>query len=142
MPAIGAVMVVNPAGGPVEQFSPAYELGQAPQQSMTAGIKGAPNGSRFDVQIGAAVGFSDGDNSSPVQSGAASGTSQSSSWSVSFVLDVERQDGGSLAQTSASVLPGTSAIGTLIGATTPDTGELLSSGNDPSPAAESGGFSD
>ncbi len=137
-PAIGAVMVVASTGGPVEQFSPAYVQGQAPQQSMTAAVNSAPNGSHLDLQIGAALGFSDGDNSSPVQSGATSGTGQSSSWSVSFVVDVQRQDGGSLAQTSGSVLPGTSAIGTLVGATTTETGGLLSSGNDPSPAAGSG----
>jgi len=113
--------LVNATGSPLEQFGPNWgSTSIAPQAAMmsfhTASVAG-----RLLVQVTAA------DSSSATGSGTTTAASRPADWTVSFILDVQRQEAQSASQDAGSVSSVQGTLGTVIVAPAQQPGILLNS---------------
>jgi hypothetical protein len=147
LPVLGQIDLVNPSGVTVEQFTPMPGPGPSGLQSLTVQLHNPTNGSRLVVQITTAEPLSDVSPSSGAESGTTAAQSQASNANVSFVLDVQRQEGLSPDQGAGSTVQAPIALGTLVVAPTPQGGASVSystwtapdeQDGDTAPAAQTG----
>jgi hypothetical protein len=138
-PAVAQVDLESSTGAPLAQYGPGNGTGPLPSPTVTAIIKNAPAGGQLDVQIGAtSSGSTELEQSSLSSTAATTSSSQTSNWSVSFVLDIQRQELSNVAQATTSSVQAGSVVGTLVGATAPQNGPLVSSSSEPSLADQNG----
>jgi hypothetical protein len=129
MPALGQMELLNPNGTAIEEANPPPGAGPNMLQALTVLLRNATTNSRLQVQVVAAEPSSGVTVSTP---GTESGTTTSApsagaNFNVSFVLQVQRQDLASPAQDTGAASLGSSSIGTLIVAPTPQTGLSVAS---------------
>ena len=146
VPVIDGMSLVDSTGNTLEQVSPADDSGGSQSAAVLVQLHDPPAGDRIVVDIGAVEPTSSSPSpTSSTSSGLGSGVvttpplSQSASWSVPFVLDVQRQQQSSVSTADAlSVVPGTDTIGTLIVASAQPP-VLFASSSAPSAPAEQDG---
>ena len=149
VPVIDGMSLVDSTGNTLEQVSPADDSGGSPSAAVLVQLHDPPAGDRIVVDIGAVEPTSSSPTStSSTSSGLGSGVvttpplSQSASWSVPFVLDVQRQQQSSVSTADAlSVVPGTDTIGTLIVASAQPPVLFASSSSPSAPAEQDGSTS-
>ena len=132
-PYVDNMAPVDSAGKTVEQVGPPGGAGVFPSASVLVQLHDAPAGDHIEVAIGIAEPPSSSPSSTSTTSSGlgstvvtASATGQSVSWSVPFVVDVQRQQSLGSSTDAASVVPGTETIGTLIVAPTQSAVEFAS----------------
>ena len=130
LPVFGQMDLVNPAGTTMAQIGPPSGPGASVLQGMTVQLHNATNGSLVLIQVTTAEPMS-GLGASPstaTESGnTVGGPSQASNETVSFVLDVQRQEAPTAVQDNGSSVAASVSVGTLVVAPTPRGGSSVAS---------------
>lgn len=127
VPEFGQMELLNPNGTPIEQAPPPG--GSANMlQALSVLLRGASANSRLQVQV-VAVDPSSGasSSSSNAESGTTAMPGPNSSFNVSFVMEVQRQDFTMSTPDANGSVPGAVPVGTLIVASSFPTGSMVSS---------------
>jgi hypothetical protein len=143
VPVIDEMSLVDATGKTLEQVGPPDGAGAFPSAAVLVQLHDPPAGDRIVVDI-AAVELSSSSPSSTSSTALASSvvttpaSSQSASWSVPFILDVQRQQSSASNTDAVSVAPGTETIGTLIVAPAQQPVLFASSSSPTAPAEQDG----
>jgi hypothetical protein len=142
-PLVDGLSLVDSSGKTLEQVGPPGGAGAFPSPSVLVQLHDAPAGDHIEVAIGV------GEPPSPLPSSTsstvsglgsavvtASGSSQSATWSVPFVVNVQRQQSSGSIMDAASVVSGTETIGTLTIAPTQTVVEFAASPSSSAPAEQ------
>jgi hypothetical protein len=107
LPVVQKLILLDQDGATVAETGADWGPGQVAPQDVTVAMQGAPAGGRLVVQIAAVT------NPSGTTTGAPLGLGQSATWSVPFLLDVQRQDQPSATVPSGAGAAGQGLVGTL-----------------------------
>ena len=115
-PAFGQFELLDPSGVPIEQSNPPPGPGPGALQALNVLLRNATSGSRLEVQIvpGESLSGTPGMSSSSESGTGLAAPSVGSSFNVSFVLNVQRQDYVVPTDESGATMPSSSSVGTLV----------------------------
>ncbi|HEX3447878.1 MAG TPA: hypothetical protein VHS97_06465, partial [Isosphaeraceae bacterium] len=148
LPVVDELSLVDPTGKTLEQVGSPGSAGGFISAAVLVQLHGARAGDQILVQIGAAE-PSSSSPSSPSSTLSSSGSgvatapasSQSASWNVPFVLDVQRQQSSASSTDAGSVESGTGTVGTLIVTPAQQSAPFASSSSSSAPATQDGSTS-